>query len=83
MKRIYRIPGVDEHIGRRLKARRTELRITQKELAEALGLAPQQIQKYETGINRMSAAVLYTLTVALDLPVAFFFAGFEAATHNG
>lgn len=70
---------VDVHIGQRLRHKRWLLGLTQQHLAEAVGIRFQQIQKYESGANRISAARLWSLAVALDVPVSFFYAGMEGA----
>lgn len=51
--------------------------MTQQQLAEKVGIKFQQIQKYETGANRVSASRLWDIADALDVPVAFFFEGIE------
>ena len=53
--------------------------MTQQKLADAVGIKFQQIQKYETGMNRVSASRLYDIATALDVPVSFFFEGMEEA----
>lgn len=53
--------------------------MTQQQLAEKVGIKFQQIQKYETGANRVSASRLWDIADALDVPVAFFFEGIEDA----
>ena len=55
--------------------------MTQQQLAEQVGIKFQQIQKYETGTNRVSASRLWDIADALDVPVSFFFEGLEA--ENG
>lgn len=67
--------AVDEHIGQRLQLRRTMMGMSQKELARRCGITFQQIQKYECAGNRISAARLFDLSMSLDTPVSFFFAG--------
>ncbi len=64
---------VDIHVGCRLRLRRTLLGFSQTQLASAVGLTFQQVQKYESGANRISASRLYHLAEALDVPVSFFF----------
>jgi transcriptional regulator with XRE-family HTH domain len=64
---------VDVHVGARVRARRTLLGMTQTDLANAIGLAFQQVQKYERGTNRISASKLFTLSQVFDVPVNFFF----------
>jgi len=51
--------------------------MTQQQLGEAVGIKFQQIQKYETGMNRVSASRLWDIAHAMDVPVAFFFEGLE------
>ncbi len=66
---------VDIHVGQRVRRRRWMLGMTQQQLGEAVGIKFQQIQKYETGMNRVSASRLYDIATALDVPVSFFFDG--------
>ncbi|NQV21706.1 MAG: helix-turn-helix transcriptional regulator [Rhodospirillales bacterium] len=65
---------VDEHVGERIRHLRTTLGLTQEQLASALGISYQQIQKYETGANRVSAGRLFEIAMQLDVEPAFFFA---------
>ena len=64
---------VDVHVGRRIRYRRWMLAKTQQDLADAVGIRFQQIQKYETGANRVSASRLYDIAKAMDTSVCFFF----------
>ena len=64
---------IDVHVGKRLRLRRNILKITQKELAEMLGLTFQQVQKYEKGDNRVSASRLWDISQILGVPIDFFF----------
>ncbi len=66
---------VDIHVGRRLRARRRLLGLTQEVLANAVTIRFQQIQKYESGANRISASRLWSLAKALDVSVSYFFDG--------
>jgi transcriptional regulator with XRE-family HTH domain len=66
---------VDKHVGARLRAARLEAGKSQTQVAEALGVTFQQLQKYEKGTNRMSAGTLHELSRLLDTPVQFFFDG--------
>ena len=68
---------VDVHVGKRVRHRRWLIGMTQQQLAEQVGIKFQQIQKYETGANRVSASRLWDIAEALDVPVAFFFEGIE------
>jgi transcriptional regulator with XRE-family HTH domain len=53
--------------------------MTQQQLAERVGIKFQQIQKYETGANRVSASRLWDIADALEVPVSFFFEGLDAS----
>ena len=66
---------IDVHLGRRLRRRRRLLGLTQQQLAGACGVRFQQIQKYECGANRISAARLWQLSEALVVPVGYFYDG--------
>jgi len=68
---------VDVHVGKRIRHRRWMNGTTQQQLAERVGIKFQQIQKYETGMNRVSASRLWDIAKVLDVPVAFFFEGME------
>lgn len=69
------ITSVDQHIAQRLQLRRVMLGMSQSDLAKLCGVSFQQIQKYETAGNRISAARLFDLSQALETSVAFFFSG--------
>lgn len=69
---------VDVHVGKRIRHRRWLVGMTQQQLAELVGIKFQQIQKYETGANRVSASRLWDIADALDVPVSFFFEGIES-----
>ena len=71
----YTASPIDEHIGQRMQLRRTMMGLSQKDLAAMCGVTFQQIQKYETAGNRISASRLFELSVALQTPISFFFAG--------
>ncbi len=66
---------VDAYIGQRMQLRRNMMGITQKDLANICGVTFQQIQKYETAANRISASRLFQIGMALETPVSFFFSG--------
>lgn len=68
---------VDIHVGKRIRHRRWMLGVTQQQLGEKVGIKFQQIQKYETGMNRVSASRLWDIAEALDVAVSFFFEGFS------
>ncbi len=64
---------VDRHVGQRIRQRRWQVGVTQGQLAEKVGIRFQQIQKYETGANRVSASRLWDIAEVLDVPVSYFF----------
>ena len=72
-KKKGRANSIDEHVGLRLRQRRSLMGISQEKLAEAVGVTFQQIQKYENGANRISASRLFQFSQILDVPVNFFF----------
>ena len=71
---------VDAHVGKRIRHRRWMVGMTQQQLADRVGIKFQQIQKYETGMNRVSASRLWDIAEALTVPVSFFF---EGLSENG
>ena len=68
---------VDVHVGKRVRHRRWMVGMTQQQLGDIVGIKFQQIQKYETGMNRISASRLWDIAQALDVSISFFFEGFE------
>ena len=68
---------VDVHVGKRIRHRRWMVGMTQQQLGEKVGIKFQQIQKYETGMNRVSASRLWDIANALEVPINFFFEGIE------
>ena len=76
---------IDVHLGKRLRRRRRLLGLTQQQLAGSCGVRFQQIQKYECGANRISAARLWQLSEALEVPVDYFYDGLsdvQRMAHN-
>src|SRR4028119_993964 len=71
--REHRPSPIDVHVGGRVRLRRTVVGWSQERLGEALGLAFQQVQKYERGVNRIGASRLFDLARVLDVPISFFF----------
>ncbi|MBS0565755.1 MAG: helix-turn-helix transcriptional regulator [Proteobacteria bacterium] len=69
---------VDVHVGKRVRHRRWMVGMTQQQLADKVGIKFQQIQKYETGMNRISASRLWDIADALGVAISFFFEGLEA-----
>lgn len=68
---------IDVHVGKLVRARRRAIGISQHDLAKAIGLTFQQVQKYERGANRVSASKLFAVAQALGVPVASFFTDLE------
>jgi len=73
----------DAEVGRRVRSRRLECRLSQTELADKIGVTFQQVQKYEKGVNRMGASRLQRISEALDVPVTFFFNATPHAAERG
>jgi transcriptional regulator with XRE-family HTH domain len=64
---------IDEHVGERIRQRRTVLGLTQEQLSQSLHISYQQLQKYETAANRVSAGRLFEIANKLDVDIGFFF----------
>jgi transcriptional regulator with XRE-family HTH domain len=62
-------------IGKKIRLRRVEQRLSQSDLGEQLGVSFQQVQKYEKGVNRVGATRLQQIATALDVSVTFFYDG--------
>ncbi|WP_371226840.1 helix-turn-helix domain-containing protein [Roseovarius sp. 2305UL8-3] len=73
---------VDVHVGKRIRHRRWLVGMTQQNLAERVGIKFQQIQKYETGANRVSASRLWDIADALGVEISFFFEGLDAENEE-
>jgi transcriptional regulator with XRE-family HTH domain len=68
---------VDIHVGKRLRLRRRLQGFTLEEMSALLGVTYQQVYKYETAQNRISASRLYELSVILEVSPDYFFEGFD------
>ena len=66
---------VDTYVGQRIRDKRNERGMSQTEVANALGVTFQQVQKYERGTNRVGASRLFDLSRILSVPIQYFFAG--------
>ena len=64
---------MDNHVAAKIKAARKAAGISQEALADKLGISFQQVQKYERGVNRVSAGRLFEIAMGLDKPVSWFF----------
>ena len=73
------LKAIDQIIGRRLRHRRRSMRLSQKDLASSVGVSYQQVQKYERGINRISASRLVFIAEILSVEIGYF----TADTRDG
>ncbi|MBI1214891.1 MAG: helix-turn-helix domain-containing protein [Alphaproteobacteria bacterium] len=73
---------VDTYVGARVKSRRLMLGLSQEELAHAIGLTFQQVQKYERGTNRISVSRLVDICKALRVPYGYFLDNAAATTKK-
>ncbi|SME88940.1 Transcriptional regulator, contains XRE-family HTH domain [Tistlia consotensis] len=69
----------DVHIGRKVRERRVALGWSQSDLADRLGISFQQVQKYESGANRISGSRIWDIANVLQTPVSTFFEGLDGA----
>ncbi len=76
------IGPIDVHVGARICARRKLLQLSQKQMAEKLGITFQQVQKYEKGVNRIGAGRLYTIAVILGVDIDYFYSGLTPDQTN-
>ena len=74
---------IDIELGRRIRTKRLQLGLSQTDLANACGVTFQQIQKYESGTNRISASRLLSVATALNLHAGVFYDGFQHPEKNG
>jgi transcriptional regulator with XRE-family HTH domain len=70
---------VDRQVGAHMRERRIMLGLNQQQMAELIGVTPQQLHKYEKGLNRVSAGRLYSIAQALGVEVSYFFEGLQTA----
>jgi len=75
---ILRKNPLDIHIGKKLRAIRMSVGMTQDDVGEIIGVTMQQVQKYETATNRISAGKLYEFARAINKPIHSFFDGYVA-----
>ena len=81
-----RATDIDKAVGAQVRFRRTELGLSQQQLADLIGITYQQAHKYERGINRISAGRLYEIAIALKVKPAFFYENLdeiEAVSDRG
>ena len=77
------VDPVDSHIGSRLRALRTEQNLSLQAVGHGLGVTYQQIRKYESGDNRISASTLYRLAGFFNVDPSYFFEGLPGAGSCG
>ncbi len=68
---------VDAHVGWKVRKRRRMMGMTQKQLGDRIGIGFQQIHKFETGRNRISASGMWGIAAAMEVPVSFFYEGLD------
>ena len=68
---------LNQHLGKQLRARRSSLGLTQTQVARAINVTFQQIQKYEKGTNGVSSSRLLQLAKFLKVPIKYFFEEFK------
>jgi len=73
---------IDSHLGKEIRRRRRELGMTQHQLADACGVRFQQIQKYESGANRIAASRLWKIARAMKTPLSSFFEGLPSERES-
>jgi len=72
----------DDHVAKRIRMARKARGLSQTEFGEPLGISFQQIQKYESGKNRVSAGRLFEMANLLEVDVSFFFEGLEPISRS-
>ena len=73
---------VDVHVGKKIFTRRIELGLSMEKLASSVGLTFQQVQKYERGMNRVSASRLFDFSKVLGVPINYFFSDLDNMTEQ-
>ncbi len=78
MKKSYTITPIDLHLAKKLREFRISAGVSQEELGDLVGVAMQQIQKYETAKNRICASRLFEFAQLLERPIGAFFSDLKA-----
>jgi transcriptional regulator with XRE-family HTH domain len=73
--------GVDRIVGARVRLRRKQLAMSERELAGILDISPEDVEAYETGSARLGAVRLAQAAEALQAPIAYFFARLSAVDN--
>lgn len=71
---------IDVYVGKRIRMRRESMKLSQERLGQLIGITFQQIQKYERGMNRISASRIYDISQILCTPITYFFAEMDEET---
>jgi transcriptional regulator with XRE-family HTH domain len=79
---LRKATSVDVIIGSRLRAQRLSHKLSQDELAQNLGISFQQVQKYESGVNRISASRLKQVSDVLRVPISSWFGDDKRASRK-
>lgn len=74
---------IDSHVGKKIRELRNLAGVSQTKLAESLGMSFQQVQKYETAANRVSASRLFEIAGFFNVPIGVFFPDQEESTDRG
>lgn len=69
--------AINVHVGAKLREARVLRKLTREQLAEQIGVTVAQVQKYETGQTRVSAAALFVIAGLLEMDITFFYEGLE------
>ncbi len=77
-----KVDYVDFYVGQKLMLRRVVLGLSQKDLAKAIKVSTQQIQKYEKAYNRISCGKLFFCAKVLNVPISYFFDELEVQGEN-
>jgi len=72
----------DSHVGKKLRNKRVQLKLTQTDVAKSTNKTFQQVQKYEKGVNGMSSFVLGEVARYLKVPVTYFYEGYDYETFT-
>jgi transcriptional regulator with XRE-family HTH domain len=74
---------IDKYFGDRLRAQRIMVKMSQEDLGHSLGVSFQQIQKYEKGTNRLTAAIMVRVAEILDVDVGYFYDEIPKTKRSG
>jgi transcriptional regulator with XRE-family HTH domain len=81
--KVRKTHPIDAHVGSRIRQQRLVIGMSQEELGKRLGLSFQQIQKYESGANRVGASRLLELSLALNVTIEFFYRNLGKNPQSG